>query len=106
MSHWISVTDKLPDPGVRVLMLKKDDRGKWRTALGSWTKTRTEECDTDGCSQDCERCSFGDWDEDKEMAWKAEGFYEEPLESEYYYPIDGILYWQPRPAMPDETEEG
>ena len=99
MSLWIETKVEMPKPGRRVLFYWKNSLGKGRTSIGDWTAARTAEA---GEGWDAE---FGDYDEENEVIWLPEGWYEWGWEMEESAIIDNVTHWMPFPKCPEKDDE-
>lgn len=97
---WISVKEKLPKPGKRVLIFLRNSLGNGRTLLGIHAPKFTIECHGDE-----EEIDIEEYCEEKDIYYRHEGWYEEPYESEYYYRIsDPVIYWA-EVKPPESTDD-
>ena len=99
MPQPVPVSERLPEPGVKVLAHYLNDLGEGRTVCAIWVpaKSRTEEGDLD--SDD-----FLEYDEEDDKFYWPEGWYEaienwEELGWVRIYEGE-IVYWQPLPQWP------
>ena len=92
--EWISIGDKLPDAGVMVLAYYKNSFGKHRRIRAFYAPEQSIE-DT---SDDDDIC---DYDEEQNVYWLREGWFESNEAEEYFYSVDGkISHWMPLPEPP------
>lgn len=90
--EWISVKDRLPESGVRVLFYCRNELGKGRTTLGIYAARFAVESKPNNDLFDRSE-QAGDKDSPHFL---MEGWYEEPYESEYYYPTrPDVTHWSP-----------
>jgi hypothetical protein len=95
MSNWISVDDEMPKSGRRVLFSWLNPLKKRRTGLGIYAKKHTIE------ANDWDYTEAADYDEETDNYYCPEGWVEDPYESEYTYPVEGITHWMPLPEPPE-----
>lgn len=91
MSDWISVKERMPKPGRKVLINQKTVSGEM-IIIGSYQEKFKHEF--------CGDCHGLDYDEDNDLYYLPEGWYEYSVNSsDYtYYLIDGeVTHWMPLP---------
>jgi hypothetical protein len=87
--NWISVKERLPKPGKRVIFFLRNRLGNGRTLLGIHAPKFTIECHGDEDDGDSD-----EYCEEKDIYYRREGWYEEPYESDYYYFVSDIVtHW-------------
>jgi hypothetical protein len=90
---WINVTAKMPEPGVMVLAYGRNECGKHRRIRAMWAKAFTVEAEYDD--------EGGDYDEEKDIYYIAEGWYEEnDCEDTHWRVMYPITHWMPLPEVP------
>ena len=97
-SMWVSVDDKLPDAGEKVLATFENSHGKRRTICGHLVPRWTIESDCDD--------AYDEYSEEKDAYYLREGWYEN-IENwgdfSSVYVCDGeVTHWMPLPKPPTE----
>lgn len=93
----VAVSERLPEPSVKVLAHYFNDLGKGRTICAIWVpaKTRSDSYGDDGFTED---------DEESDTFYWPEGWYEtiENWDDLGYVKVDEgeVIYWQPLPKWP------
>ena len=97
--RWVSVDERLPDPGKLVQFYWVNSLGNGRSSIGEFDPGFTRECHEE----------YLEWDDDTvdwrdEVPYRKPGWYDEPSAGEYYYAVtDPVTHWMPLPAPPDDT---
>jgi hypothetical protein len=95
MNKWISVKDRLPEPGVKVIAYFLNEFGKHRRIMAMYAPPKTVEAETDD-----EWC---DYDEKTDNYYIPCGWYEHNEFDETHWGIDNnITHWMPLPKPPGE----
>jgi len=95
MSEWISVNDRLPDSGKRVLFSWRNLSGLARTSMGVYAAKFTIE-EVGDWSEDSL-----DYDESRDTYYRPEGWWEEGWEIEECASVScAVTHWQPLPPPP------
>lgn len=94
--RWISVDERLPTSGLKVLATYINRAGKRRTICAEWVAAKTVESS--------DSSDIGVYDEESDMYFEPEGWYEQMDNWEEYTSLvvnEGeIDYWMPLPTAP------
>lgn len=98
---WISVEERLPEPGVYVIAYYKNE-------LGMDRRIRAEYSDGHSLLISGEMDWSGDWanyDEEEDEYYCPEGWFEANEFEEIHYQVDGnVTHWMPLPEPPRGEE--
>lgn len=97
MSEWIPVTDRLPEPGRKVLVAYLNELQRTRVTTAHHAPKHTLDAShwEDGETEDTEDGS----------SWEPEGWWEEGVELETLQFIHcEVTHWMPMPAHPDRSK--
>lgn len=93
----VPVSERLPEPSVKVLAHYFNDLGKWRTICAIWVAAKTR---SDSYGDD----DFTEYDEESDTFYWPEGWYEaiENWDDLGHVKVDEgeVIYWQPLPKWP------
>jgi len=97
MSEWISVDDRLPDSGARVILFWMNDYTppRPRTGMGFYAAKHKISADM------WEETEAADYSEEKDEYFCPEGWHEEAWEADYHYPVPNVSHWMPLPPPPE-----
>lgn len=92
--EWIKTKDSLPEPGVKVIALGKNDYGKARRLRAYFAPRWTIE--------DNNEYEAGEYSEEKDKFFLKEGWYECNEHDEINWLVCfPITHWMPLPKLPD-----
>ena len=92
---WVSVADRLPATGRRVLVTALNGMHVWRTVAQYWPAGTMDASNWDDPPDDW-------WDEDGNKCTNPEpGWYESQIETETNYQLTGVAHWMPLPPSPN-----
>ena len=98
---WTKVRDGLPDTGKRVSVLFENKQGYYRRALAEYVAKRTI-LQEDFISDEYE--DFVDRDEENDIDYAPEGWYEYNFESEISMHMTmKVTHWMKQPKLPEAT---
>ena len=98
MQKWTLVEEKLPEYGVSVIVYVKDNCGKNIIIRAMYIAPFTMEQHEDGYDD-------ADYDEDKDIYFVKEGWYENNVYEEAHYAVDGnITHWMSLPSPPKDGD--
>lgn len=101
-SAAIPVSERLPEPGVKVLAYYFNKLGKGRTICAIWVPAKSRSDDADFADDD-----FTEYDEEDDKYYWPEGWYEVIEnwdEFGFFRVYEGeVVYWQPFPRWPTCT---
>jgi hypothetical protein len=103
LAHWgrptirpAPVSERLPEPGKKVLAHYLNALGKPRTIIAEWVPAKTREDSPDG--------DLGEYDDETDLFYWPEGWYEQIENWDYFTALlvnEGeITHWQPLPRGP------
>lgn len=99
---WISVDEKMPEPGKKVLLFYKNSRDNPRTILGYHAPAKF--------FQSCSESEIGEYCEEKDEYYDPEGWYEcidNWGEYSHVFVNEGIpTHWMPLPEQPNAGVTG
>ena len=95
---WVDAKEKRPKNGSRVIILLANQNGvRWASIADYVASRETKACDY--MDPDCP--DFVDYDEDADMEWAPEGFYEACYFTEINYHIEKVTHWMPFEPFPE-----
>lgn len=90
---WVPVSERMPKPGVKVLVLYANNYGRARRTCAHYSPKHTIDAST---------WDEGEPDETEDGTFEPEGWWEEPVEIErVQFIADEVTHWMPLPAFPD-----
>jgi hypothetical protein len=95
---WIKCADRMPEPGVPVLITFKNEFGKMRTLRAEWSDGKSREISYDAEIDDAI------YDEETDTYWCPEGWFESNEYEEVHWAVVGVVvtHWMPLPEPPDD----
>jgi hypothetical protein len=98
---WISIKDRKPQTEETVIVLCETKNHHRYVTVADYIAYRTVLAE-DHMDQDSDP-DFDDYDEEKDISWAREGFYEYmTMADNNYYIADNVTHWMRLPAMPDQ----
>ena len=93
---WVSVADRMPTAGVKVLVCYRNSYGNLRRTCAHYSPLHMVDASTwDG----------GEPDETEDGTFEPEGWWEEPVELERVeFIADEVTHWMPLPEPPDRSK--
>jgi hypothetical protein len=101
MTEWILTSERLPEPGIRVLITFKNEFGKKRIIPAVWSDGKSLEADDDNTD-------VAIYDEEIDTYWCPEGWFESNEYDDVHWAVSGVTvtHWMPLPEPPsDEVEK-
>lgn len=90
---WILSSDRLPETGVSVIAYFANSLGNGRRIRAAYCAAKSLKADYDN--------DLGEYDEENDMYWCPEGWYETNEHEETHWQVDDVVtHWQPLPAWP------
>ena len=103
MNDWISVAERMPEHGRKVLAAYKNRHGKWRTILGHYLEAKKELSTGENDE------GIDEYDEDSDEYFMKGGWYENIENWGDYDSVtvsEGtVSHWAPLPEPPQEQGE-
>ena len=91
--EWISVDERLPNPGAKVIAYFKNEYRLHRRIMAMYAPTKTIEPDLDD--------EFCDYDEETDTYYLPCGWYERNEFDDNHYSVGGtVTHWMPLPKPP------
>jgi hypothetical protein len=94
MNDWIKVSERMPGPGVKVIVAYKNSYGLWRRTMAHWAPKHTI---------DAAHWDEGEPDETEDGCFEPEGWWEDPVEiGRMEFILDDVTHWMRLPDAPKD----
>jgi Protein of unknown function (DUF551) len=104
--EWIPVSERLPEPNqiVHVVVGGYYNNGKGATTMAQYIAPKTTDADDFLAEEWCSDPEMTEYDEEKDVYWVLEGWFEYTLEADMSYRLSRpVSHWHPRLALPSKN---